>query len=62
VAFFGLNLFNKSDKMQHKEVFEPKVALLGDVGGTNIRLELVVVRPPHDKPERIIKQARFKVK
>jgi hypothetical protein len=62
IAFFGLNLFTKKDKMKHKEVFQPKVALLGDVGGTNIRLELVVVKPPHDKPERIIRQARYKVK
>jgi glucokinase len=41
--------------MKHKEKFQPKVALLGDVGGTNIRLELVVIMPPHDKPQRIIK-------
>lgn len=28
--------------------YQPAVALLGDVGGTNIRLELVVVKPPGD--------------
>lgn len=36
--------------------YKPTYALLGDVGGTNIRLELVLIQPPADKPLEEVKK------
>ena len=31
-----------------KKVYRPIYTILGDIGGTNIRLQLVLIQPPHD--------------
>jgi hypothetical protein len=46
---------NKAKHHKH-ENYDPVVALLGDVGGTNIRFQLVVVQPPANEPKEIIKK------
>ena len=35
--------------------------MLGDVGGTNIRLELVEIQPPHNQPVKQYKKQTLKV-
>ena len=36
--------------------------MLGDVGGTNLRLQLVLIQPPSDEPLEIIKTDKLKVR
>ena len=31
-----------------KKVYQPIYTILGDIGGTNIRLQLILLQPPHD--------------
>ena len=42
--------------------YKPTYALLGDVGGTNIRLELVLIQPPADEPLERVKKDKIWVK
>lgn len=42
--------------------YKPAYSLLGDVGGTNIRLELVLIQPPHNAPLEVVKKDKVLVK
>lgn len=41
--------------------YKPVYSLLGDVGGTNVRLSLVRIQPPHDEPIEKVKKAKLLV-
>ena len=51
---FVLNEYLKHHK--HKKEYEPICALMGDIGGTNIRLELVLIQPPMNEPIKTFKK------
>lgn len=40
----------------HQKQYKPVYSLLGDVGGTNIRFELVLIQPPHNQPIEKVKK------
>lgn len=42
--------------------YKPTYALLGDIGGTNIRLDLVLIQPPANEPLEHVKKGRLLVK
>jgi hexokinase len=57
IAFLSMKLplLTTYFKENSKATFRTETAILGDIGGTNLRLQLVSIHPEKDQPKEIYK-------